>query len=898
MLRLSIACAALAVALSAQTCPDEPLWSLQPLQSPPRAVSSARIDELLVERLTEKGLRMAEPADPRTRLRRAAFVLTGLPPTQEQVAAFCADPTPERFASEIDRMLASPECAEHFARRWLDLARYSDSNGLDENLAFGNAWRYRDWVVDAFLNDMPFDRFGTLQLAGDCLPADDPAPPRDRVVPTGFLALGPRMLAEQDKEKLVLDTVDEQVDLVGRTFLGLTLGCARCHDHKFDPVPTRDYYAVAGIFRSSKAFTNLEHVSQWLEKPIASEAEAAARSAAVASAEAAKNALAAFDKAQDDELAARLEAAIEPALLAALAQSRSVVAREAESADRTNLGVDASHWGAEGCVIVHTRAGGTQFADYAFEAPEGEYVLDVRFAAQESRPFGVLVDEVVVVDRAGDRTTGGWKPEHQRWSRIGTIRIASGAHTLRIEALGPSVPHLDRWMLTPVGANKDAAAAQLALIRNAAFQLANPASLLAKELEAHSDADARRDAVVRKAAELRTQARHKTRPPVAGDAAMLHRALHGFGGLLELDPEERQSALPPDLVSRRERLVAAEAAARAAVPPELAQAMCVEDGEPTDLPVHIRGNHLALAAEKTPRGALSALAAALQAPQIGKGSGRLQLAQWIFDPKNPLTPRVAANRVWQLAFGEGLVRSESNFGVRGEEPAHARLLDELAASLVTDGWSLRRLMRAVVLSQAWQQASRHDERATTEDPDNRLFWRWSRQRLPAEAVRDAILATAGTLDRSRGGTLLRVGNRGYVTNDQSGDGARYDAPRRSIYLPVIRNAMYDLFTVFDYADPSVHLEQRPQSTVSLQALLLMNSPFVLAQREAFAKAAESAVAEPSERIRFVWQKALQRDPTASERAAAERWLAEAPAAEAWPGLCQTLFAANEFVFVD
>src|SRR5262249_45967939 len=189
--------------------------------------------------------------------RRAAYALTGLPPGPDEVEAFAADPAPDAFARAVDRLLASPHYGEHQARLWLDLARYSDSNGLDENLAFAEAWRYRDWVVGACNQDLPFDQFGSQQLAGDLLPAASEAARQQQLIANGFLALGPKMLAEQDKQKPVLDTVDEQVDLVGRTFLGLTLGCARCHDHKFDPIPTADYYALAGIFKSTTVFENL-----------------------------------------------------------------------------------------------------------------------------------------------------------------------------------------------------------------------------------------------------------------------------------------------------------------------------------------------------------------------------------------------------------------------------------------------------------------------------------------------------------------------------------------------------------------------------------------------------------------------------------------------------------------
>ena len=253
---------ALAAANAQQAPAVDADWAFRPLQpgSPPPASAPAwdthPIDRLVFAGLQQAGLTPNPRAERATLLRRATFVLTGLPPTPEAIDAFVADRADDAWNKAIDRLLASPHYGEHQARAWLDLARYSDSNGLDENLAFGNAFRYRDWVVRAHNDDLPYDRFASLQIAGDLL-AGDPAVGLDGYTATGFLALGPRMLAEQDKEKLVLDTVDEQVDLVGRTFLGLTLGCARCHDHKFDPVSTADYYALAGIFHSTRTLGGL-----------------------------------------------------------------------------------------------------------------------------------------------------------------------------------------------------------------------------------------------------------------------------------------------------------------------------------------------------------------------------------------------------------------------------------------------------------------------------------------------------------------------------------------------------------------------------------------------------------------------------------------------------------------
>ncbi|MGE3175648.1 MAG: DUF1553 domain-containing protein [Planctomycetota bacterium] len=900
---------------------DPQLWSLAPLPDVAAAPSAARIDALVQEQLANAQLAPAPPADRRTLLRRASFALTGLPPTPAELAAFEADAAPDAFDRVVDRLLASTACAEHLARRWLDLARYSDSNGLDENLAFANAWRYRDWVVRAFADDLPFDRFGTLQLAGDLLPDDDPAPLEDRLVATGFLALGPRMLAEQDKEKLVLDTVDEQLDLYGRTFLGITMGCARCHDHKFDPVPTRDYYALAGIFKSTRAFENLDHVSRWVERPLAAADVLAAREAAVAAAAAAAAAATEFERGASAALPARIWPRIGDALLAGVDAAGTAVLREAESADATNLRADAAQWGAPGCTVLHTVAAGVQFAEYRVRVAAGRHRLDVRLAAAEARPLRILVDGDEVLPRALAATTGGWLPAHQRWHTAGEFDLTAGDHVLRLEALGPHAPHLDRLILAPITEPPWPAAAAVprdlppALVRNSAFLVQDPDTALGRDFAGSADdataaspaaAAARWQVLLATAwqALLELQQQHSgasadlpTRLPTPSlDAARLLAV--GPGGLFALEPDERRALWSDADRRRHEALQAARVAAEAAVPPAPPTAMCVRDGDAVDLPIHLRGNHLTLAADPVPRGVLSATSDVVPSPSLGPGSGRLELARWTFDPRQPLTPRVAVNRVWQWAFGDGLCASESNFGVRGALPSHPRLLDELAAGFVRDGWSVRRLLRELLRTRTWQQRSDvTDARAAEVDPENRLLWRARRQRLPAEAIRDAVLAVAGTLDRSVGGSLLQLDNRAYVTNDQSRDAARYDVPRRSLYLPVIRNAMYELFTVFDYADPSVHLEQRPQSAVATQALLLLNSPFVRAQSRAFAAAA-AAAADPEPRIDWIWRQALQRPPSADERAAARRWLDGAPAEQAWPGLCQAVLATNEFVYID
>jgi hypothetical protein len=937
--------AAGAVAAQAERDPD---WAFRPLRSPsPPACDDASwsanpIDRFVHARLRAEGVAPVAAADKRTLIRRATFALTGLPPTADEVDAFLADASPEAFARVVDRLLASPHHGEHQARAWLDLARYSDSNGLDENLAFGNAWRYRDWVVKAHNEDLPYDRFVTMQIAGDLL-ADEPEVGVDGYVATGFLALGPRMLAEQDKEKLVLDTVDEQVDLVGRTVLGLTIGCARCHDHKFDPIPTRDYYALAGLFRSSKSFHNLDHVSRWFDREAASDADVAARKAAEARRDEAEKAYNAAAAAAAAELRGRLVGDAGRYLLAGHDLLLRSLFTQAEAAVATSLGADDRNYGDAATTILHTQRGGEQFAEWRLDAPAaGRFQLAVRYAAQESRPMRVRLDGAVVADAALAATTGGWRPEHQQWHAVAVADLTAGAHTLRLDAVGPHVPHLDAVLLTPVEEVGDADLLA-PVVRQAATALASGANnavlrfwrelcdggdagfaaraannqgkgglaaiLLGGQPPATRRELAARTQVFLAAAEAATQAaahaRKDAKAPVRLDEPLqedARRLLHDAGGLLAVPEAELRPHHAPETALRLQQLADARERAKQSVPARAPTVMCVAEDKPVDLPVHLRGNHLTLAAAPTPRGVLSVLASFVPTPQMpADRSGRAEFATWLFAPEQALAARVQANRIWQRAFGRGLCRSPSNFGRRGDQPHDLDLLDWLAGDLRASGWSQKALWRRILLSQTWQLASDAPATLRDRDPENRLLARQNRVRLSAESVRDAVFAVAGTLDRRVGGSLLDTGDRDYVTNDQSNDRARYDAPRRALYLPIIRNAMYDLFTAFDYADPSVHIEQRPQTAVATQALFLMNAPLVAQQAKAFA-ARRPAGLDDDAALAWLWRQALCRAPSAGELAAARRWLADvrrdADEAAAWSGLAQALLAANEFVYVD
>ena len=940
------------------------------------------IDRFVLARLEAAGLAPAPEADRRTLLRRLSFDLTGLPPTADELASFESDLSPDAWAKQVERLLASPHYGERWARYWLDLARYSDSNGLDENLAMSNAHRYRDWVVRALNQDLSYDAFLTWQLAGDLLPEPaDEAQARDQLAATGFLVLGPKMLAEQDKEKLVCDVVDEQMDVAFRTFQGLTMGCARCHDHKFDPLSQRDYYAAAGIFKSTATMANLGFVSRWNERPLGRAAAIEARRAHAEKLEAAKRELATLRERAAQVASRSALASLSSYMLAGTRAGWRVALFEAEEHSRGNLIRDASQYGSAEVVVARTGEGGVQFAEYdlTFVRP-ARARLEVRYAARESRPMVVKLDGRVIAESALGEVTGSWNPDGQRWTAVATFEVRAGRNVLRLERDG-SIPHLDQLLVVtgedgaeppawPLVADADAAlapelvrawAAHLSSAerRNDALfalwsrfaalpeaEFAMQASALAAELRTKRDAGelgawnplvlglldglppqslrelAGRYQVLFVAADRawsELKARNKDAMALE-DAALeaLRKVAIGSDSPLRLPAEQLES-----LYTSEERAAIAAKGDEAAelertLPPMFESAPAVRDADKVaDMQLLRRGSHLDPVGKAVPRGVPAALASASGMEPIPAGqSGRLQLARWMVSAGNPLTARVAANRIWQGHFGRGLVASSSNFGVRGDLPTHPELLDWLASELVAHGWSQKALHRMICQSATYRMASHARPEALDKDVQNTLLSRQNRRRLDAESLRDALLAASGQLERTLGGSLLGTGNGDYVTNDQSANGARYDVPRRSLYLPIIRNAMLDLFSSFDYPDPSVTVEARPETTSPSQALYLMNSPLVV---EASRKLVAAATGEGRERVERLYLAALGRRPSAAEEARALRFVGheleqqpsmgadvgkEAPApdaaarSEAWRAFAQVLLVSNEFLYVD
>jgi hypothetical protein len=901
-------------------------WAFRPLAdaAPPAGDAAHPVDRFLRAKLAERGLRPAPPASRAVLLRRASFALTGLPPTPEEVEEFVRDESPDAWERVVERLLASPHYGERWARHWLDLARYADSNGLDENLTYGHAWRYRDYVVRAFNDDKPFDRFAIEQIAGDLLPeSGDPQADADRLIAPTFLALGPKMLAEQDKEKLVLDTVDEQIDVWSRAFLGLTVSCARCHDHKFDPVPASDYYALAGIFRSARAFDNLDHVSPWAEREIGTREEIAR---ARAHAEALRTAREAVKSAEEGSAAAaashaRTHAAI--ALTQSAALLEHAVLLEATAFADSNLRVDREQWGSALDPVIHTHAGGEQYAEYALALPAaGRWTLEIRYASGERRPVTVAWDGAPLVAEALGAMTGGFLAEHQRWETVATFEAAAGAHRLRL-ANAPHFPHVSRLLLTPAdapgAAHADVRAFAAVTARAGADDpLWSPWNALRRGGAAAWDALAQRARAGALALDPAAEALLLAPlPPSLAELAARYQVAFALRAepVTPLSASERAALLPPEAAAAVEATRAALAACEGHAPPPLARAMSVFEAEqPTEMAVLHRGDHLTPRGDPVPRAAPRAASFECAMEPVPAGaSGRLQLAQWTADPRNPLTARVMVNRIWQQHFGRGLVASPSNFGVRGDPPTHPELLDWLAREFIASGWSVKAIHRLLLSSDAWRMSSAWNDAAAAADPSNLLLWRREPRRLDAEEVRDALLAASGRLDRTLGGSLLITQDREYLNNDQSANLVDYAKPRRSLYLPVVRNALFEVFTIFDYNDPSVPVDARPRTTVAHQALFVANSPLaresaaalaLRARAEAAASASLAAAGAPgaAPALRRAILLAWQREADAEELAAAEAWLAKESERcgedEAWTRLAQALLMANEFLHLD
>ena len=756
-------------------------WAYQPVKKPAEPAVGQRswvrtpIDAFILAKLEANGMTPNPPADKETLLRRATFDLIGMPPTTEELRDFLADTSPDAFARVVDRLLASKHYGERWGRHWLDTARYADTGGPqvrldnpDYRLAF--AWVYRDYVIEAFNRDKPYDQFILEQLAADQLPLSED---KSELAALGFLTVGER-LGKPD------DVINERIDAVGKAFLGLTVACARCHDHKFDPIPTADYYSLHGIFNSVVE----PRVKPVIGKPSAQAADYHARAAAL------------------------------------------------ERRNRELYYEVVGSWGAR------------------FRQKAGSYMMyAIRFNNKKSGAFtaeDVRLRKEAVAKGGLDVTLlgeGRWMraakmPDDPVWGPL--VRFSR----LRPEEFADKAKALVAEIATKGTCNPRVAA----LFRGAASESLDEVEARYNKLFADLEPQAQRY--------LGARAGDKQDDLSAYDPALVQLIEVPFSiaapAQLTFDQlPEHTREWPLRLRGQTKFTYIAKNELDLTHPGAPKRAMVLEDApRPKDSYIFLRGDPR----EKgpvVPRRFLEVLSGKVR-PIFKQGSGRLELARAIASKSNPLTARVAVNRVWMHHFGEGIVPTPDDLGVQSEEPSHPELIDWLAGYFMENGWSFKKLHRVIMLSSAYQQSSRDNPRYAQRDPGNRLLWRANLRRLEFEAIRDSLLVFSGNLDAAVGGQPVNLADEPYSF-------------RRSVYGYVDRGRLPELMQQFDFSDPRLPTSKRATTVVPQQALFLMNSPMVVdVARKIVARKEVASAPDDAGRIAALYKIIFQRQPRAEE----------------------------------
>jgi len=742
-------------------------WAFQPVRQPNvPAVKNKRfvrdpVDNFILARLEAAKLPPSPMADKRTLIRRATFDLIGLPPTPEEVTAFMADKSPEAFARVVDRLLASPRYGERWGRHWLDVARYADTKGyvFEEDRHFLYAYTYRDYVIRAFNEDLPYDQFIKEQIAADLLPS---AVDKRSLAALGYLTLGRRFVNN------INDIIDDRIDVVCRGMMGLTVACARCHDHKFDPIPSRDYYSLYGVFASS--MEPKEEPLLGLETP---------------------------GKAHDEYLAEH---------------KKRVEERDKFRAE-------------------HERALATQLRSQA-----GDYLL-AAYEARESTNKPDL-DAVAHAHKLHPSVLRRWTAGLEGWR---TSQPAIFAPWFAFAAL----PEKD----FPARAKDLAAKFNVPINPLVARAFSgNPPATMKEVAERYGKVFTEIDKRWQDAMAATNSPTITALPDAAQEA--VRQILYAADAPANLPPKEFDRLYETPISQKLRALQRHVDELDATSPGAPLRAMALVDRpDPHDTHIFIRGNS-ANEGPEAPREFLQVLSGPDRKP-FHKGSGRLELAEAIASPDNPLTARVLVNRVWMHHFGSPLVATPSDFGLRSEPPSHPELLDYLAARFMAEGWSIKKLHRLIMLSGAYQQSSDNNAACAAVDPNNQLLWRMNRQRLEFEAMRDTLLAVSGKLDLTAGGHAVDI--------------TVPSSSRRTVYGYVDRQNLPDLFRAFDFASPDTSSPRRFYTSVPQQALFLMNSPWIIEQAKNLVNRPDfHSVSTDRQRFHLLYQLAFQRDPSHEE----------------------------------
>lgn len=767
-------------------------WAFQPPKRYPppnnRGWAKSEIDHFILAELANRGLKPVPSADKRTLIRRATFDLIGLPPSPEEVDAFLRDDTADAFAKVVDRLLSSPHYGERWGRYWLDVARYAEDKALAAAKASPHAFRYRDWVVQAFNQDMPYDQFLRLQLAGDLLPESG----ADRFVQLaglGFQGLGQEYHRGSVPLQVMADELDDRIDTLTRGLLGLTVACARCHDHKYDPIPTRDYYSLAAAYQGA----NLTEI------PLA---------------------------------------------------SREVVAQFKAWQEQTKQREgQARQWLLDrGKVLSHTAVGDL-----------GRYFL-AAWRIRVLRANKLSVDEQAIARQE----------KLQLYFLARCVKFLDDANAEKTAAV------LKPWLMAAQKAE--------ATSRPEGDMVAVP-----EELQRATDELQREgQAVLQLLERSDPQEPGKPAKPAlpAPQQAMLKTLCQDANAPFLVVEKDIASLLAPADQKEHAARQAELARHKQTAPPAPAMAHGVSGGGQA-MRVYVRGN-VERPGEAAPPGFLRVLRSA-DTPAASKFT-RLELAEGIASPHNPLTARVFVNRVWHYHFGCGIVGTPSNFGKLGDRPTHPELLDSLAVGFMENGWSVKWLHRAIMLSTTYQLGSAKVAENMTKDPENQFHWRMSPRRLDVEAWRDAWLMVAGRLDRTLGGPSVNLNDPKNV--------------RRTVYAQISRSAPNPTLAMFDFPDANVSSDRRGLTTVPQQQLFVLNSGFTVETARAFAQRLAAAAADEKARIVLAYRLAYGREPTPAEHRLGQEFLRAAAGVNAsdkltpWEQYAQAILAANEFNWVD
>ncbi len=875
-------------------------------------------------------------------IRRATFDLIGLPPTPDEIDAFLQDDSPEAFERVVDRLLESRHYGERWGRYWLDVARYSEDQAHTFSVtANTNGYRYRDWVIAAFNTDLPYDKFVRMQIAGDLLGPESTGS-YDHLVALGFFGLGAQYYKNSDAAKAAADELDDRVDTLTRGFLGLTVSCARCHDHKFDPIPTQDYYSLAGIFRSSKlhnaplcldadveAYDNgqqrvkssEEAVKEFLadQKATAAEAkvgEIAKYMEAVWLYEAAKSA---GKRVKPADLA--VQAGVNEFLLKRWIDFLSVKNKGKISAleswfllqPMVNTEVVAGE--VSGMLPAEVTTISNGFQQYVQE------LLDTR--------NGVATTNLVDVSESKAHRPGSPRFVSPNVTKIRpTVGIdvdISGAKQLFLVVSdggnGNSCDHSDWLAPTLIGDQGELKLTALQWKSLDGFgggkidrnYEGRPLRVGGKEYEngigVHAPCIIAYDipegyqrfkaiggldnsgsdqggcgeqAVV----QFSVYTEQPAEGPISPGTDVLSLVL-GKNGPFSVSDDDLENFLSGKQLEQLMKLRAELEDAKQTAPPMYAIAHSYAEANSADMRVFVRGNP-AQEREVAPRRFLRVLAGE-DRTLYTEGSGRRELADAVASPDNPLTSRVMVNRIWQHHFGRGIVGTPSNFGKQGEAPTHPELLDYLASRLVESGWSIKSLHRLIMLSSTYQLSSADHEANTQIDADNRFVWRMNRQRLDVEAWRDALLNVSGKLDRTLSGPSTNLADVNNV--------------RRTVYSMVSRHELDNLLRMFDFPDANITSSKRSETTVPQQQLFVLNSPFMVEQAKAFAARLHSEEPDSDERrIQQAFLLAYGRPALAVEIEIGLAYLSGENDPEnkltLWESYAQALLGSNEFMYLD